>query len=190
MSTHNKTPTCAQMVAQVLRDLVLKQTPLKKRGQMTPSQTKFLNSFQKEELLTRGLEWYIDRLAEFLHVSDSCFVLAIIYIDRLNDSIGFNVFNEQTYHRLLATSLYIAMKFQDDILIDDYKYIQKVVGFSFEELKSLELLFIELIDFELFVKDSVYKKYSKYLIFYQPSMKNNTNEKKVKRIMKRMTIYI
>mmetsp|Transcript_18987 Transcript_18987/g.21277 ORF Transcript_18987/g.21277 Transcript_18987/m.21277 type:complete len:117 (+) Transcript_18987:107-457(+) len=116
MTTSNRKTTCARMVAHVLQDIVLKQEiPLKKRGQTRPFQARLLNLFENENRLKLTTEGYIDRLAKYLHISDSSFVLALIYIDRLTESTDSVTLNEYSVHRLITISLLLAMKYNDDV---------------------------------------------------------------------------
>ena len=57
--------------------------------------------------------------------------------------------------RLLITSFLIATKYQEDIAFDGAFYA-KVCGIRVEDLKFLELEFLELIDYNLFVDEEFY----------------------------------
>ncbi|PFH32443.1 hypothetical protein BESB_017610 [Besnoitia besnoiti] len=97
-----------------------------------------------------GIGDYIERLARFFRCSNECFVLALIYIDRLvRRRAGFTL-NKLNVHRLFITALTVASKFFDDIYYSNSFYA-KVGGLSLKELNRLEVTFIILLDFRLHV---------------------------------------
>ena len=189
MIPFNHPPTCASMVAQVLQDLVLNnEIPLKMRGRKTLFPTRFFNCFESDQRLKLSIEEYIDRLAKYLHISDSCFAIALIYIDRLIQSNPDITLNEYSVHKLFTTSLLLAMKFNDDTIVEDREYIQKVVGISFKERRRLEFYFMNLIDFNLFVLSSLFKEYVEFLMLSQILFEDTLNGKiRRKNLKKRLT---
>ncbi|KAI4304495.1 hypothetical protein MLD38_039994 [Melastoma candidum] len=90
---------------------------------------------------------YIDRIYKYFGCSPSCFVMAVIYVDRFlrNTEVLLTSLN---VHRLLITSMTIAAKFMDDAFFNN-AYYAKVGGVSTSELNRLELKFLFSIDFRL-----------------------------------------
>ena len=72
------------------------------------------------------------------------------------------VFNTSAMYRLLLVSAITAAKFYDDEIRDNAHYA-RVGGISNRELNELERLFLEYIDFDLYIQDSEYEDYSKKL---------------------------
>ena len=56
----------------------------------------------------------------------------------------------------------IAIKYNEDD-IHSNKYYAKVVGISQEDLDRMELSFVKLLGFEMFVKEEEYEHYENYL---------------------------
>jgi hypothetical protein len=75
------------MIAQVLQELIqTHQTQLKKSQSKSLPRYRIYNEFYSENRLKMTIECYVDRLEEYLHISNSCFALALIYIDRLTEA--------------------------------------------------------------------------------------------------------
>ncbi|EEA07543.1 cyclin, N-terminal domain-containing protein [Cryptosporidium muris RN66] len=91
---------------------------------------------------------YFSRLVEFFLCSPSMYILSFIYIDRLikkNPTFSVDVINA---HRLLVTTLLLAVKLFDDKLLSN-SYYSKVGGISNLELNKMEAMVFTLLDFDL-----------------------------------------
>eukprot|EP00438_Fugacium_kawagutii_P003497 Skav218378 [mRNA] locus=scaffold2066:267886:269482:- [translate_table: standard] len=80
----------------------------------------------------------------YFSCSDSCFLLALIYIIRFLDFCPDFVVNAFSIHRLLAISLVVSVKFHEDKIYSNAFYA-KVTGLRQEELNAGELEFLKLI---------------------------------------------
>lgn len=69
------------------------------------------------------------------------------------------VFNTSAMYRLLLVAAITAAKFYDDEVRDNSHYA-RVGGISNRELNELELLFLEYIDFDLYIGNSEYEDYT------------------------------
>jgi len=104
----------------------------------------------------------LERIAKYSKCSEECFVLALIYIDRLirkNENIMLNSLN---VHRLMITSIMLGAKFFDDRYYNN-AYFGKVGGVSCKEINLLEIEFLFMINFELYVDKDIYEIYCKRL---------------------------
>jgi len=104
---------------------------------------------------------YLKRIAKFAHCSEECFVLALIYIDRIIRSQDFLV-NSYNVHRLVIASVMVAAKFFDDQYFNNPQY-GLIGGVSSQEINQLEIEFLFMINFELFVDKKLYTIYDKRL---------------------------
>jgi len=104
---------------------------------------------------------YLKRIAKFSHCSEECFVLALIYIDRIIRSQDFLV-NSYNVHRLVIASVMVAAKFFDDQYFNNPQY-GLIGGVSSQEINQLEIEFLFMINFELFVDKKLYAIYDKRL---------------------------
>jgi len=115
---------------------------------------------------------YLNRIAKYSICSEECFILALIYIDRL---IKYNknfLVNSLNVHRLIITSIMLAAKFFDDQYFNN-AYFGKVGGVSCKEINLLEIEFVFMINFNLYVETEMYETYNKRLMSHaQPSKKD------------------
>lgn len=100
---------------------------------------------------------YVERIFKYAACSSECFVLALIYIDRIIQRQGF-VINSLNVHRVVITSIMLAAKFFDDHYFKNGFYA-KVGGVPCNEMNSLEVEFLFLLNFSLHVPPETYKKY-------------------------------
>ncbi|CAD8146816.1 unnamed protein product [Paramecium pentaurelia] len=108
---------------------------------------------------------YLQRISKYTHCSEQCFVIALIYLDRLQEKHSYLVLNSNCIHRFLLLAIVIAIKFQDD---DYYKndYYAKVGGINVKEINRLEQEFLEYMNYELFIDEQQYLVYEKRLLEY------------------------
>jgi len=114
---------------------------------------------------------YIDRIAKYSNCSEECFVLALIYIDRLIKRNGNFLVNSLNVHRLIITSIMLAAKFFDDQYFNN-AYFGKVGGVSCKEINLLEIEFVFMINFNLYVETDLFETYNKRLCHGHPSEKD------------------
>lgn len=100
---------------------------------------------------------YVERIFKYAACSSECFVLALIYVDRIIQRQGF-VINSLNVHRVVITSIMLAAKFFDDHYFKNGFYA-KVGGVPCNEMNSLEVEFLFLINFSLHVPPETYRKY-------------------------------
>ena len=137
-------------------------------------ENKKLNNYQKiiksqRKLIFSSLKYskislsqYIKRINKYTEMGESTFIIALIYIDRICElsNIILTPFN---IHRLICTSVIIAIKYNEDIIYENSFYAD-IFGIDSEELILLELKFLELINFNLFIHTKQFNQYQNYLI--------------------------
>ncbi|XP_952988.1 cyclin-related protein, putative [Theileria annulata] len=124
---------------------------------------------------------YLVRIARYVNCSNECFVLALVYIDRIMKIHKFSV-SVLNIHRLLITSVMLAAKFSDDVYYSNSFYAQ-VGGIKVAEMNLLEAQFLMLIKYQLFVNAKDYENCRKGVesssnkIYTIPLLsQNNTNK--------------
>eukprot|EP00914_Ancora_sagittata_P007210 GHVO01014268.1.p1 GENE.GHVO01014268.1~~GHVO01014268.1.p1 ORF type:complete len:500 (-),score=40.78 GHVO01014268.1:198-1697(-) len=108
---------------------------------------------------------YLERIHKYFACSNECFVLSLIYIDRiikLHDRFTICLLN---IHRLMITSVMLATKFFDDVYYSNAFYA-RVGGVKTREINSLESHFLSLINYQLFVSPQEYDKYRRDVLFH------------------------
>lgn len=101
---------------------------------------------------------YLTRISKYAACSSECFVLALVYIDRIIQSNPAFTVNSLNIHRLLITSVMLAAKFFDDQYFNN-AYYAKVGGVPCNEMNNLEVEFLFMTNFTLFVTTETYQQY-------------------------------
>jgi len=104
-----------------------------------------------------SLEQYLSRIHTYAKCSDSCFVVALIYIDRIIAMHSFRV-TALNAHRIFLASILLSAKFLDDIYYNN-SFFAKLGGISLQELNALELEVLRLTRFDLNVSEEQYGAY-------------------------------
>jgi len=115
-----------------------------------------------------GICKYLERINKYASCSSECFVLALIYIDRLIQRNNF-VLTELNVHRVVITAVLLAAKFFDDAYYNN-AYYAKVGGVLVSEMNSLEVEFLFRINFSLRVVPEVFQKYHAELVSHASTM--------------------
>lgn len=108
------------------------------------------------------------RVHKYASCSNECFILALIYIDRLIQRNNF-LLTELNVHRVVITAILLAAKFFDDAYYNN-AYYAKVGGVLVSELNSLEVEFLFRINFSLRVAPDVFEKYNAELSSHAQAM--------------------
>jgi hypothetical protein len=105
---------------------------------------------------------YLIRIQNYSKMEKSTLILSMILIDHMckKSNIVLTIYN---IHRILFSSVLISIKYNEDSYYDNTFYAQ-IAGIKPNELKLLEYKFLELNDFNVYVKDTEYEQYEKYLV--------------------------
>lgn len=139
--------------------------------------------FTSKSKPTIAIKDYLSRIMNFFKCSQETLILAMIYIDRVTESISHFVLNSLNIHRsvnfykkyninffcrILVTSVTIAAKFFDEIYYTN-AYYAKVGGLSLKELNLLEIEFLNLIDYRLYVDSDIFFQYRQKILLCNQS---------------------
>lgn len=115
-----------------------------------------------------GILPYLERIHKYASCSNECFILALIYIDRLIQRNNF-LLTELNVHRVVITAILLAAKFFDDAYYNN-AYYSKVGGVLVSEMNGLEVDFLFRINFSLHVTPEEFEKYRAELVSHAASM--------------------
>lgn len=104
-----------------------------------------------------GIQQYLERIHKYASCSSQCFILALIYIDRLIQRNNF-LLTELNVHRVIVTAILLAAKFFDDAYYNN-AYYAKVGGVLVSEMNGLEVDFLFRINFSLHVTPELFEQY-------------------------------
>lgn len=93
---------------------------------------------------------YLTRLYDHMRCSPECYVLSLIYINRLLDLNSELALSVTNVHRLLLTTVVVAAKFFDDKYCAN-DYYAKIGGLATKELNSLEATFLGMVSWKVYV---------------------------------------
>eukprot|EP00429_Kryptoperidinium_foliaceum_P072819 CAMPEP_0176050264 /NCGR_PEP_ID=MMETSP0120_2-20121206/24982_1 /TAXON_ID=160619 /ORGANISM="Kryptoperidinium foliaceum, Strain CCMP 1326" /LENGTH=336 /DNA_ID=CAMNT_0017383697 /DNA_START=615 /DNA_END=1622 /DNA_ORIENTATION=- len=145
-----------RVLADVLNRLVVSNAGLARQdpGQIT--------KFHALKAPGIGILPYLERIHKYASCSNECFILALIYIDRLIQRNNF-LLTELNVHRVIITAILLAAKFFDDAYYNN-AYYSKVGGVLVSEMNGLEVDFLFRINFSLHVTPEVFEKYKAELV--------------------------
>ena len=125
------------------------------------------NKFQKKKSIFNcnfipniSLYNYIYRIQKYSEVEDNTLILALIYIDRI--CCNNFIINYYNIHKILLVSVVFAIKYNEDNYYTN-SYYSKIGGIKINEFNALEKEFAQIIDFQFYVKKSLFDKYYKYI---------------------------
>ena len=104
---------------------------------------------------------YLIRIQTYSYIEKNTLIIALIYIDRICD-LGHITLTYYNIHRILFTSVIIAIKYNEDCFYDN-KYYSEIAGVKLNELNNLENTFVQKCNFIFYISDDIFEKYSRYL---------------------------
>ena len=110
-----------------------------------------------------SIRLYLKRLEDYMKCSEETYILALIYLDRITARENNFIINSYCIHRLFLSGLVVAAKFFEDKYYKN-SYYSRVGGITNSELNMLELQFLQLIDFKLFVSTDEFENYRNTLL--------------------------
>lgn len=100
---------------------------------------------------------YLQRIFQYALASKSCYVAALIYLQRLaNKNSSFRI-NSFTAHRLIITSVVLAVKFHEDEYYTNDFYA-RVGGVTNQEFNTLEIEMLLALDFRLSITQGEFEE--------------------------------
>lgn len=105
---------------------------------------------------------YLRFLRDKAKCSRACFIVALIYIDRLLEKNTQISITPNTVHKLFLTSILTASKFVTDLSYSNTTWAS-FGGVRTEEMNILEREFLFLLQFSLVISKDEYEKYDKEL---------------------------
>jgi len=103
--------------------------------------------FDLQEVPNVSLGAYLMRLADFMGLTKPQFLLGVEYVDRYLAAQG-PVLTPLSTHRIAATAMVLAHKFDNDFALDDRMY-GKIAGVCIRDLERLQMAFMRRIGFNL-----------------------------------------
>lgn len=152
------------VLSQVLSQLIDINSTNSRPSSPNPALAPSLAKFQSSYPPTITIHAYLSRIQKYANLNPSVFTATLIYMDRLIEATNLSL-SPLNIHRLLLVAVVVATKFLQD---DYYKncYYAKLGGITTAELNSLEITFLSLIQFNLYISSASYSKYTSELKNY------------------------
>ncbi|KAK9065399.1 hypothetical protein SSX86_016782 [Deinandra increscens subsp. villosa] len=118
--------------------------------------------FDCDETPDMTIQSYLERIFRYTRAGPSVYVVAYVYIDRFCSAFPEFRITGRNVHRLLITTIMVASKYVEDM---NYRnsYFARVGGITTEEMNTLELEFLFLMNFKIHVNVSVFESYCCHL---------------------------
>ena len=145
-----------QIIAELLHDIC------KENRKNSEDSTLLLKPFLSKKIPSISIVDYIKRLSKHSKVCDEIFVLVLIYLDRICAMYKVNL-NYYNIHKLILASFICSVKYLEDEYYSISHYA-KIGGVSKKEMINLEYEFLSLLDFNLFIKEEIFNKYTNSLL--------------------------
>jgi hypothetical protein len=118
--------------------------------------------FDANQMPKISIEDYLKRLITYLKPDLCSLIISLVYLDKLNKKVGI-LLRPENIHKLLLISLVAAIKFNEDVAYSNL-IMAEVGGLKVNIFNKLELEFLKMIEFSLYVDDSVFLSYQNHLI--------------------------
>ena len=97
--------------------------------------------------------------AKKLKIDDDILVLTMMNIDKILSNNNF-LLTYQNINRLFYTCLMVTQKYYEDNSYNNKSYAD-LVGISCDELLDMEMEYMSLVDYQLFIKEDEFQKYKR-----------------------------
>lgn len=161
LATETNDTSFVEVISQVLERIIRQNDKL-------PNKT--VTIFHAVRAPDIKIQAYVERIAKYAGCNKDFFIMALIYIDRLIQRNPSYVLTSLNVHRLLMTSLVVACKFSNDFFYNN-AYYAMVGGVPVSELNALELEFLYLLNFHLFVPQDLFQHYNSQIFRHSPEQK-------------------
>ncbi|KAI3719201.1 hypothetical protein L6452_20096 [Arctium lappa] len=160
----SKTPLVISVLASLIERTLARNERIGKKCGLS---VKHVNAsktrvFDCNETPDMTIQSYLERIFRYTRAGPSVYVVAYVYIDRFCQSLPEFRITGRNVHRLLITTIMVASKYVEDM---NYRnsYFARVGGITTEEMNTLELEFLFLMNFKMHVNVSVFESYCCHL---------------------------
>lgn len=123
-------------------------------------------SFHARSVPSISIYAYLTRILKYCPCANECFLALLVYFDRMSrldkHTVGLQI-HAYNIHRLIISGVMVASKLFSDVFFTNTRYA-KVGGLPVTELNKLELEFLALNNFSLFISTEELQKYGDRLL--------------------------
>ena len=118
------------------------------------------NIFSLKKIPKITITNFLRRIIAYADIECSTLFLSIVYLHKILEKCLF--LTEYNVHKLLSISILIAIKYNED-KISNNTYYGKVFGLTIKDVNFLEYSYLQLLDFNVFIKHRHIKKFFDFL---------------------------
>lgn len=116
-------------------------------------------AFYSQGVTRISLQSYVERVLKFIELTDSHFILALKYFERVMQKRKYKT-SRISLHKLFFACILASQKFLEDDIYDNSYYAQ-VAGMKPNDLFELEVEFYKAIDFDLCLDEQEFEAFKK-----------------------------
>ncbi|CAO3632771.1 unnamed protein product [Mucor fragilis] len=136
-------------------------------GERRKSTSHYSTCFHARSIPSISIYAYLTRILKYCPCANECFLALLVYFDRMSKSANTRAANlridSYNIHRLIISGVMVASKLYSDVFFTNTRYA-KVGGLPVSELNMLELEFLSINDFALFVSIEELQHYGDQLL--------------------------
>lgn len=122
--------------------------------------TKYFSEFESSHYQNYGILVFSHALQDILQIDENTFILSFIYLNRVGQEIAIT---DKTIYILLVLSVLHAMQWNDYTYVD-MKNFSVLAGKSLQDFRVLQAIYLERIDFNLFVSEVEFCHYKNSIL--------------------------
>eukprot|EP00961_Rhodomonas_salina_P206559 2788808-Rhodomonas_salina.1 len=127
-----------------------------------------MRMFDGERVCPISPDRYVKRIMKYASCDPSCLALGMIYLDRLKKRWHKIWVTSQNMQRLFLVAVMEAAKFHEDHTHTNTRWAE-IGGLSLEEINKLEIAFLSLAEWELYVDCETYDRYTSAILEWHQS---------------------
>ena len=109
-----------------------------------------------------SIQEYLEYIYKYTKIDSSTIIIMLIYIERICNMNKFKI-SYYNIQKLILASMILAIKYNEDEIYP-FKFYAKIWGVSLNEICTFEYNFLSAINYNLYVTDELFHKYSDYLL--------------------------
>ncbi len=120
------------------------------------------NESENMEIISKmEIDEFIERIVNYLHIDNTLLVLSMMNLDKVLSNKF--ILTENNVHKMIFMCFMETQKFYEDESYKNKDYAN-VCGVNVDELLLMEVSFMEIINFNMFIKDEDFQNYYKNFI--------------------------
>jgi hypothetical protein len=168
-SSHPHQLPTLEILSDLLTDICEENT-----GERDTNPPTLIKPFLSKSIPAISIKNFFERIVKYTKIENSTLILILVYIDRLCDKQKFRL-NYFNIHKIIISTMIIAIKYNEDEYFDQNFY-SKVGGITIKELQKLEHSILTLLNFDLFVNETLFNKYYNYIQSVTIAHDNNNED--------------